>query len=388
MTLSRQSGERARRRLAMRHRRTISDCMTDQDSSTPAAIGRRRLLALLAATPFTRHRTVAAAQDTGMLPWHHRPDGTFRNPQGSPERGGSPAEWRSFLWRRLVQGAPAPKIPDGHVLSAAAALDGIAAAQGGDAVTWLGHASFLIRLGGRTILTDPFLTERASPFPWAGPRRIAGPGVMPSQLPPIDLLLLSHNHYDHLDLRALAQLRDPGRIAVAMPLRMSRYLDTARYARAVELDWRQEAELAGIRVTALPAIHFSKRGLFDRNASLWCGFMLEAGGRRILFTGDTAYGPVFKETAAQVALPDLALVPIGAYEPRPLMAGSHCTPEEGVAIGHEFGAKRLCGMHWGTILLTDEPAFEPPARFTAAALAAGYAEVDAWVLSIGETRAL
>ena len=201
------------------------------------------------------------------------------------------------------------------------ALAGVAAARGADAVTWLGHASFLIRLGGRTILTDPFLTERASPVAWFGPQRIAGPGLPPALLPPIDLLLLSHNHYDHLDLRALAQLREPGRTSVVMPLRLSRYLDTGRFAQAVELDWLQQAEVAGIRITALPAIHFSKRGLFDRNASLWCGFLLEAAGRQVLFTGDTAYGPVFAETAPRMAPPDLALVPIGAYEPRPLMAG-------------------------------------------------------------------
>lgn len=323
-----------------------------------------------------------------MLPWHHLPDGTFRNPPGSPERGGTPADWRSFLWRRLVRPAPPPDIPDGHVLPAASALAGIAATRGDNAVTWLGHASFLIRLGGRTILTDPFLSERASPFGFAGPSRIAGPSLAPEQLPPIDLLLLSHNHYDHLDLRALAALPEPQRTCVAMPLRLSSYLDAGRFAQTIELDWLQESEIAGVRVTALPAIHFSKRGLFDRNASLWCGFMLEAGGRRVLFTGDTAYGPVFAETASRVARPDLALVPIGAYDPRPLMAGSHCTPEEGVRIGREFGASRLCGMHWGTILLTDEPAFEPPARFKAAALAAGYAEADAWTLAIGETRAL
>ena len=362
--------------------------MTDPGSPAATGIGRRRLLALLAALPFASRLSPAAAQDTGMLPWHHLPDGTFRNPPGSPERGGSSADWRSFLWRRLVQGAPVPEVPDGHVLPTGVALAGIAAARGGDAVTWLGHASFLIRLGGRTILTDPFLTERASPVPWFGPQRIAGPGLPPALLPPIDVLLLSHNHYDHLDLRALAQLREPGRSSLVMPLRLSRYLDTGRYAQAVELDWLQRAEVAGIAITALPAIHFSKRGLLDRNASLWCGFLLEAGGRTILFTGDTAYGPVFAETAPRMARPDLALVPIGAYEPRPLMAGSHCTPEEAVAIGREFGAKRLCGMHWGTIVLTDEPAFEPPERFRAAALAEGYAEADAWTLAIGETRAL
>lgn len=363
--------------------------MTDQNFSTAAGIGRRRLLALLASVPLaSRFAMATAVQDRDMLPWHHLPDGTFRNPQGSPERGGSSADWRSFFYRRLIERAPPPPLPEGHVLTQEATLAGIAAAQGGDCVTWLGHACFLIRLGGRAILTDPFLTDRASPVSWFGPQRIAGPGLTPAQLPAIDLLLLSHNHYDHLDLLALAQLREPGRTSVVMPLRLSRYLDTGRYAQAVELDWLQQAEVVGIRITALPAIHFSKRGLFDRNASLWCGFLLEAGGHSILFTGDTAYGPVFAETAASMAPPDLALVPIGAYEPRPLMAGSHCTPEEGVRIGRELGARRLCGMHWGTILLTDEPPFEPPQRFRAAALAEGYPEADAWTLAIGETRAL
>jgi L-ascorbate metabolism protein UlaG (beta-lactamase superfamily) len=173
-----------------------------------------------------------------------------------------------------------------------------------------------------------------------------------------------------------------------MPLRVSRYLETARFARAVELDWLQQVEVAGVRITALPAIHFSKRGLFDRNASLWCGFLLEAGGRTIMFAGDTAYGPVFAEVASNLPQPDLALVPIGAYAPRNLMQGSHCTPEEGVRIGREYGARRVCGMHWGTIQLTDEPPFEPPGLFKAAAAAAGYVDDDAWTLAIGETRPL
>lgn len=318
-------------------------------------------------------------------PWHHLPDGTFRNPPGSPGRGGTPAEWRSFMYRRLIQRTPAPALPAGHVLSAADALAGLAAA-GGDSVTWLGHACFLIRLGGRTLLTDPYLTRRASPFAWFGPERLAGPSLPPERLPPIDVLLLSHNHYDHLDLRALARLGDTSRTVAVMPLRVARYLDTSRFAMTVELDWLQRTEVAGIGITATPAIHFSKRGLFDRNASLWCGFHLQAGGRALLFTGDTAYGPVFAQVAPRLPRPDLALVPIGAYDPRPLMQGSHCTPEEGVRIGSDWRAPRLCGMHWGTIQLTDEPPFEPPQRFRAAAAAAGYAEPDAWVMAIGETR--
>ena len=333
-------------------------------------------------------RPSAASPDRVGLPWHHLPDGTFRNPPGSPERAGSPAEWRAFFYRRLVDPVPPPEVPAGHVLARQAVLAGLEAAGDRDSITWLGHACFLIRLGGRTLMTDPFLTERASPVTWFGPQRIAGPGLPPELVPPPDILLLSHNHYDHLDLRAVARLNEPSRTSLVMPLRLSRYLATARYAQALELDWLQAAEVKGVRVTALPAIHFSKRGLFDRNASLWCGFLVEAGDRVVLFTGDTAYGPVFAEIAPRVPAPDLALVPIGAYAPRPLMVGSHCNPEEAVRIGRELGARRLCGMHWGTIQLTDEPPFEPPLRFRAAALAAGYAEADAWTLAIGETRLL
>jgi N-acyl-phosphatidylethanolamine-hydrolysing phospholipase D len=376
--------------LAKRGPRPISLPMAEPDG--PRSPGRRRLMGLLAALPLAgrpRRQATAAttATEATALPWHHLPDGTFRNPPGSPDRGGDFADWAAFSWRRVVQKPSAAEIPPGHVLPEAEALAGLAAAGDADSVTWLGQASFLVRLDGRTILTDPFLSERASPVSWFGPERFAGPGLAPERLPPVDVLLLSHNHYDHLDLAALARL-DTSRTTVVMPLRLSRYLDLSRFARAMELDWLQRAEAAGLGVTAVPAIHFSKRGLFDRNATLWCGFHLEGRGRSLLFAGDTGYGPVFKETAPRLPRLDLALVPIGAYEPRPLMRGSHCTPEEGVALGRDWGARRLCGMHWGTVQLTDEPPFEPPGLFRAAARTAGYAEEDAWTLAMGETRRL
>jgi L-ascorbate metabolism protein UlaG (beta-lactamase superfamily) len=278
-------------------------------------------------------------------------------------------------------------VPEGHVLSAEAALAGLAG-PGGERVTWLGHAAFLVRLGGRTILTDPYLSRRASPFAGFGPARFAGPALPPERLPPVDLLLLSHNHYDHLDLRTLDRLPGMAAATALMPLGVGRYLEREHFAAVLELDWLQRIEVAGVTVTAVPAIHFSKRGLFDRNATLWCGYLIEAGGRTILFSGDTAYGPVFKEIAPKLPRPELALVPIGAYAPRLLMKGTHCTPEEGVRIGRDWNAPRLAAMHWGTIQLTDEPPFEPPERFRAAAAAAGYAEADAWTLAIGETRRL
>lgn len=362
----------------------------DREPELPSP-ARRQLLRSLAALPASLVAPACAGSSPSSPPGrpsHHLADGTFRNPPGSPERGGGFGEWAGFFYRRLVRPPAPPPVPPGHVQDAASARAGLAAAAGGDSVTWLGHAAFLLRLGGRTILTDPFLSERASPFRRFGPRRYAGPALPPEALPPADLLLISHNHYDHLDLPALERLPGAARAAVVTPLRASRYLGPGLQARAVELDWGQRAEVAGVAVTAVPAIHFSRRGPFDRNASLWCGYLIEAGGRRVLFAGDTAYGPVFREVARGLPAPELALVPIGAYEPRLLMRGSHCTPEEAVMIGRDWGAERLCAMHWGTVQLTEEPPFEPPGRFRAAARAAGYLDDAAWTLAIGETRAL
>jgi hypothetical protein len=180
------------------------------------------------------------------MAWHHLPDGTFRNPQGSPTPGGTRADWRAFLYRRLLARLPTPVIPEGHVLPEDAVLAGIATAAGADSITWLGHACFLIRLCGRTLLTDPYLTDRASPLPWFGPRRFAGPGLTPERLPPIDVLLLSHNHYDHLDLRTLGRLAGTNQTTVVMPLGLSRYFDTSRFARGL----RRPVDAAGAAVPA------------------------------------------------------------------------------------------------------------------------------------------
>jgi N-acyl-phosphatidylethanolamine-hydrolysing phospholipase D len=318
-------------------------------------------------------------------PLHHTADG-FRNPPGSPVRGGDFGDWMGFFWRNMNR-ADDVALPRGHVVPEVEALRQLAGASR-DGVTWLGHACFLIRQDGWTILTDPFLAEHASPLPPLGPRRFAPPGVRPSKLPPVDLLLISHNHYDHLDLATLRALPDRRRIQVVSPLRLGSYFRDLGYERVLELDWQGRYEIPGLRIAAVPAIHFSKRSLFDRNRTLWCGFLIESRGRRIYFAGDTAYGPMFAELGRELAPLDLALVPVGAYEPRQLMRASHATPEEAVRIGRDLGARRLVAMHWGTIQLTDEPPFEPPERFRAAARAAGYGDDDAWVMAIGETRPL
>jgi L-ascorbate metabolism protein UlaG (beta-lactamase superfamily) len=319
-------------------------------------------------------------------PWHHVTGG-FRNPEGSPVRGGDVGDWTGFLLRRLGRASEAV-VPDGHVLPPDVVLAGLQRHAGSDSVTWLGHASFLIRLDGRTILTDPFLSAHASPLPPFGPERFAPPGLIPARLPPIDILLLSHNHYDHLDLPTIEALPARQRIQVLVPLRLGHYFTTRGFGHVRELDWHEEVEAAGIRVTGLPAIHFSKRTPFDRNDSLWAGYAVQSSRKRIHFAGDTGYGPIFRELGRNGRSFDLSLVPIGAYEPRLLMQAVHVNPEEAVRLARELKARRVAAMHWGTIQLTEEPPFEPPERFRRAAHGAGYAAADVWVMRIGETRAI
>jgi L-ascorbate metabolism protein UlaG (beta-lactamase superfamily) len=237
-------------------------------------------------------------------------------------------------------------------------------------------------------VTDPFLSDHASPVPPLGPKRVVPPALRAHELPPIDILLLTHNHYDHLDLPSLDALpRAPGARAL-VPLGLGHYASARGFDPVAEMDWHDRLTIDGIEIASLPAIHMSKRGLFDRNRTLWTGYGLQTGQRRVYLAGDTGYGPVFEDLAKRVAPFDVGLVPIGAYEPRALMRQVHTTPEEAVQIGRDLAIRRLVAMHWGTIQLTDEPLFEPPGRFRKAAREAGYAEDDAWIMKIGETRLL
>jgi N-acyl-phosphatidylethanolamine-hydrolysing phospholipase D len=361
---------------------------TERARRTRSFLSRRSLNRGLAMLPLALGGCAAEPGETApSAPWHHTANG-FRNPPGSPERDGDFGDWFGFFYRGLTRDAEV-RLPEGHVLPEPAVHAGLAAHQGtGASLTWLGHATFLIRLAGRTILTDPFLSEHASPVPPLGPKRFAPPGLAVASLPPIDLLLISHNHYDHLDLPTIEAIPSRSSSRVIAPLGLGHYFTGRGYRDVREVDWGEETTLGPLRIRPLPAIHFSKRTLLDRNQTLWAGYAIEGGGRRIYFAGDTAYGPIFRELSARAAPFDLALLPIGAYEPRLLMRATHATPEEAVQIGRELGARRLVAMHWGTIQLTDEPPFEPPGRFRTAARSAGFGEKDAWVMAIGETRAI
>ncbi len=294
-----------------------------------------------------------------------------------------------FYLRRFWGSIFTPNIPDGHVLPETESVELLNAIKG-DSITWLGHASFLIKISGITILTDPFLTEFASPVSWAGPRRFVDPGIPLDKLPSVDIVVVSHNHYDHLDDETVSNLTNKERIHVVVPLGLKPFFVERGYSNISELDWGQSVIVDGMELRALPAVHDSARSIDDRGQTLWASWAIESSGKRILFIGDTGYSDtVFNRIGEQYGLFDYAIIPIGAYEPRKLMWMSHVTPEEAVAIGNDVHAKTLIASHWGTVSsLSDEPPWEPPKRFRKAGSGGGFAGEKLWVMKIGETRPL
>jgi L-ascorbate metabolism protein UlaG (beta-lactamase superfamily) len=226
-------------------------------------------------------------------------------------------------------------------------------------VTFVGHATFLIQVGATTVLTDPVYSRRASPVSFAGPRQARAPGVRFDDLPTISLVLLSHNHYDHCDLRTLRRLERRFHPTFVTPLGNGRLLRSAGIRQVEEIDWWETANAAPFPITQTPAQHFSARSMFDRNRALWGGFLIEAGGHRILFAGDTGYGPHFREIALRLGPIDLALLPIGAYEPRWFMKDIHMNPAEAVQAHLDLAARQSIAMHFGRFQLTPEGIDEP-----------------------------
>jgi L-ascorbate metabolism protein UlaG (beta-lactamase superfamily) len=279
-------------------------------------------------------------------------------------------------------------IPADHVIHPSRAYQTFQQTARQETITWLGHACFLLRLQGKHILTDPFLSDTAGPLPGGGPKRFVPPGLPVDRLPRIDLILLSHGHYDHLDKETLQALPNKQSIDVIVPLGLGNIMRQLGYTRVYELDWFQRIAFYGIEWTALPAVHFSRRGLLDTNKTLWASYSIQTPNQHIFFGGDTAYGKVFHEIGATVGPFDVALIGIGAYAPRRIMRPVHAAPEEAIQIGMDIRAHHIVAMHWGTIRLTTEPPFDPPERFKQAAFEAGIPEERCWVMKIGETRVL
>jgi L-ascorbate metabolism protein UlaG (beta-lactamase superfamily) len=261
-----------------------------------------------------------------------------------------------------------------------AALDGAAAA-----VTFIGHATFLIQTAAGNILTDPMYSTRAGPFNWIGPRRVRQPAVRLDDLPPIAMVLLSHNHYDHCDLPTLAMLAKRDDPIVVTPVGNGRVARSAGMRRVEELDWWQSATTSPMPVTLTPAHHFSARGPFDKNRALWGGFLIVAGHTRIYFAGDTAYAPFFGDVRQRFGPIDLALLPIGAYEPRWFMHVVHMNPAEAVQAHLDLEASQSIAMHFGTFRLTAEGMDEPTRELASALDANGVPQSRFRALAFGDS---
>ncbi|MEV6700837.1 MBL fold metallo-hydrolase [Streptomyces sp. NPDC051453] len=251
------------------------------------------------------------------------------------------------------------------------------------AVSWAGHASWVLRIGGLTVLTDPVWSRKIL----GTPARVTPAGVAWSALPRVDAVVISHNHYDHLDAPTLKRL--PKDTPVFVPAGLGRWFTRRHFTRVTELDWWEAAELDGVRFDFVPAHHWSKRSLVDTCRTLWGGWVLtDLEGQRVYFAGDTGYGHWFSEIGSRYPGIDLALLPIGAYEPRWWLRDVHCDPEEAVRAAQDVGARRMAPMHWATFLLSAEPVLEPLTRVRAAWQKAGLARKDLWDLPVGASRVL
>jgi len=255
------------------------------------------------------------------------------------------------------------------------------------AITFVNHATFLIQAGGIAILTDPVWSDRASPFRRIGPKRVRRPGVAFEDLPTIDVILLSHNHYDHLDIATQTQLRQSFAPTLLAAVGDARVVGPIGFKDMRELDWWGEIQINDmLKVTFVPAQHFSARGLFDRQKSLWGGYMIESCGRRIYFAGDTGYSTHFSDIKARLGSPDIAMLGIGAYEPRWFMKPIHMNPAEAVCAHRDLDSRHSIGMHFGTFQLTAEAIDQPQADLRRALSESGIPESEFITLHEGETR--
>jgi N-acyl-phosphatidylethanolamine-hydrolysing phospholipase D len=322
------------------------------------------------------------------LPSHHRPGGGFRNPWVAEAVPGFGSLLKWMLVHRTTR--PRPKDPDPSVFARVKpAFVTPRAPASRLTVTWVGHSSLLVQLGGLNILTDPMWSERASPVQFAGPRRWVAPGVAFADLPPLDAVVQSHNHYDHLDDRTVRRLAAAHpRASWVVPLGLASFVHARGGRTVVELDWWREHTIESLRIAATPAQHFSSRGIGDRGDTLWCGFALAAGKRRVFFAGDTGFHPDFGVIGERCGPFDVALMPIGAYEPRWFMRYVHMNPEEAVEAFRALNARMMVPIHWGTFKLTDEAMDEPPVRARAAWRRAGLPADGYRQLAHGETLVL
>jgi N-acyl-phosphatidylethanolamine-hydrolysing phospholipase D len=326
---------------------------------------------------------------------HHRTGGFQNNHiEFAPRSLGELMQWKMLALRDGLPKQPTTPTPVvapdlgfiSHNAQAGAAME--------PALTWIGHATVLAQLGGVNVLTDPIFSERASPLAFVGPRRAQPPGLALAQLPHIDVVVISHNHYDHLDAASVKALNAQagGPPLFLVPLGNKAWMTQQGIENVAELDWWQRERVStargAVEIVFTPVQHWSGRSLTDRMETLWGGWAVFAPGQALYYAGDTGYSPDFAEVGRRLGPFDIALIPIGAYEPRWFMKEQHVNPDEAVQMHRDLRARRSLGVHWGTFELTDESLDEPPKRLAAARRAAGLADDDFFVLAVGQTRRL
>ncbi|WP_443113948.1 MBL fold metallo-hydrolase [Herbaspirillum seropedicae] len=331
----------------------------------------------------------------------NRTDSGFRNNYAQPERG---SFWK-WQWERLTQGLPKP--PENHYQFPVLKPDlaWLKDNQRRPSVTWIGHATALVQLGGKNVLTDPMFSQRASPFSFIGPARKAPLPVQISELPHIDVVVISHNHYDHLDRASVEQLNlQPGGPPLFLvPLGLRDWFLALGITNVQEMDWWDKTSLDQLDIHFVPATHWSARGLFDRSETLWGGWVLQAmdcPGKAdttrqspvapfsVYFAGDTGYSKDFRDIGERFGHFDLALIPIGAYAPRWFMQNQHVDPAQAVLIHQDVHARRSVAIHWGTFELADDALDEAPRELAKAMQAAGLSQEQFVTLKHGETLKL
>ena len=318
-------------------------------------------------------------------PYHHLPNGTFRNPEGSPIRSNDVKfSYRTFVKEKKKINITIPK---DHVIDKKIVKENLEKFKDDNYIAWIGHATFLIKLGETTIITDPVFSKNAGPLIF-GPKRYVEPAIPLKEIPKTDLFLLTHNHYDHQDMSTIR--RFPYKDAkVLLPLKLGKYFK--RYKDVNEMDWYDEIKINNdLKITLLPAVHWSKRSLTDTNKTLWGNFLIEYKNKKIFFACDTGYGNIYKELGEKYGPIDLSMINIGAYDFRPMFEKSiyHTTPEEALNIAQNLKSKKVLGTHWGTFVLSLEPIMEPPVRFKNSAEKYGFKKEEAIIFKIGEVNSL
>jgi len=323
-------------------------------------------------------------------PYHHLPDGTFRNPEGSPKRDNN-FKWSFRVFNEKKKNLDMT-VPQEHVVEKTKVLSDLERFKDEDYVGWIGHATFLIKLGNTTIITDPVFSKNAGPLIF-GPKRFTEPALNLNEIPKTDLFLLTHNHYDHQDMSTIR--RYPYKDSkVLVPLKLGKYFSRYRFKDVNEMDWYEEIKVNNdLKVTFLPAVHWSKRSLTDTNKTLWGNFLIEYKDKKIFFACDTGVGNIYKELGNKFGPMDLTLINIGAYNFYPMMpykdkSAYHTNPEEALSVAQDLKSKKVIGMHWGTFVLSLEPIMEPPVRFRDNAEKYGFGKDDAIIFKIGEIQSL